>query len=305
MAALTALPLSMGMRDLEDRAEREDARQYAEAVKHHNGDTADIRSEQYGSAASEPASSAAADGSSSGPSASSSSPARFTHREYTAAFFHPRVLLVFVLGCLVPMIYIYLYVGALWNPQSRIYHAQVDIFNFDAGIDRAALIAAYQLNATGQAALARLLPTDNVGALFGDTMLYTNSTAGLFDWHYCDVSNCSYASYDDVRSAVDRGDLSAWYSLVIPANYTLRYLQQALNLYSLSQLNDDIAQLVADDALPDPTNGTYNNVRAQPSTDRPSAHSYSTEQSTLTCSGPSCCFAVSRWCSPSTRCGTR
>ena len=241
MAALTALPLSLGMRDLEERAEDEDTRQYAADSNH---DSTKPSAESGGSQSANGV----------------SSPPPRSHREYTAAFFHPRVFFVFILGCLVPMIYIYLYVGAFWNPQSRIYHAVVLIFNFDAGINRTAVIAANQLNATGEAALSRVLPTDNVGELLGSTLLYTNSTAALFDWRYCDASNCSYSSPDEVQSAVDRGDIDAWYSLCIPADYTQQLLQQAFNLYELSQLNDNIAQLVADNALPDPLNGTYTNV---------------------------------------------
>ena len=151
--------------------------------------------------------------------------------------------------------------GALWNPQSRIQNAEVVVYNFDVGVDRAALIADYQLNATGQAALSRLLPVDNVGLLLASTLLYTNTTASLLSWRYCDRSNCSYSSTADVQSAVDKGDVSHWYSICIPANYTQQLIDQAFNLYSLTQLNDDIGQLVAANALPSPLNGTYTNVR--------------------------------------------
>ena len=262
MAAMTALPLSFGMRDLEDRAEKADDRQYAaEADRATDTDTATATASSAAATAS-----GAPSASGNGAAAPLSSPASLQHsrREYTAAFFHPRVLFVFVLGCLVPMIYIYLYVGAFWNPQARVHNAKVLVFNFDAGIDRSGLIAAYQLNATGQAALSRLLPVDNVGALLGSTLLYTNTTAGLFDWRYCDVSNCSYSSAEDVQSAADKGDISEWYSLVVPANYTQQLLSQAFNLYSLTQLNDDISQLVATKAIPSPLNGTYTNVASSP-----------------------------------------
>lgn len=240
MAALSALPLSLGMRDLEERADAADARQY-------EADSTDPHKQA-----------AVADGSGSSPSHPTSTPR--SHRAYTAAFFHPRVLFVFVLGCLVPMIYIYLYVGAFWNPQSRIHNAQVIVFNFDAGIDRSAVVSANQLNGTGQAALARLLPVDNVGVLLASTLLYSSSTGGLFDWRYCDSSNCSYPSAAAVQVAVSRGDIDAWYSLCIPADYTAQVLQQAINVYSLGQLNDDTAQLVANNQLPSPINGTYTNV---------------------------------------------
>ena len=230
MAALSALPLSMGMRDLEEGAEEAHARQQP---------SASIDSPT--------------------PSTSTQPPHHNHRTEYTAAFFHPRVLFVFVLGCLVPMVYIYLYVGALWSPQSHIHNVHVHIYNLDAGIDRSAVVADYQLNVTGQAALSRLLPTDNVGRLLGSTLLYTSTTAGLFDWQYCDISNCSYSSLAAVQSAVDKGDESAWYTLVIPADYTHQVLNQAFNLRSLTQLNDDIAQLVATNQLPSPLDGSYTN----------------------------------------------
>ena len=246
MAALSALPLSMGMQDLEDRAEREDARQSNGITTTNPSNPANTN---YTAPSATPPNNTTNGGT-----------PPLAHREYTAAFFHPRVLFVFVLGCLVPMIYVYLYVGAIWNPQSHVHRARIDIVNYDAGIDRSALIASSQLNATGAAALSRLVPTDNLGVLLAATLVYSNSSAALFDWFYYDTSNASYSSYDDLRMAVAEGDIDSWYSIVIPANYTQRYVDQALNLYNLTQLNGDLGQLVATNALPNPLTGTYNNV---------------------------------------------
>ena len=178
---------------------------------------------------------------------------------YSRAYFNPRIVLVFLMAVAIPTIYIYLYVGAVWNPTGRLHLLPVHILNLDQGIDRAALIAQYGLNATGVAALALLLPVDNIGLSLSTTLLTSPSSADLFSWKYYDASNSSLQSEQEVSDQVYRGDGDQWFTLVMPQNYTATFVQQAINVYDLSQLNDDFTALTASGQLPSPLNGSYNN----------------------------------------------
>ena len=190
------------------------------------------------------------------PSSSSSHP----HSAYSRAYFSPRILLVFTLAISVPTIYIFLYVGALWNPVGRLHNVVVHLVNLDAGVNRTQLALSYGLNATGNLTLYTLLPSDNIGLSLADELLLSPATSDLFAWRYFDASNSTLQSLPDVEEEVRRGDATQWMTVVIPANYTSAYLSQALNVYNLSQLNDDFYALATADLLPSPLSGAYTNA---------------------------------------------
>ena len=178
---------------------------------------------------------------------------------YSQAYFHPRIISVFLLAAAVPTIYVYLYVGGLWNPSSRTASATVRIVNLDLGVNVSQLVAAYALNATGVAVLSQLLPAANLGLFLSSAILSNPAANALFDWRYYDAGNSSYGSLDEAESGVSRGDDDAWIVLVVPPAYTAQYLQQALNVASLSQLNSDVVQLQQSGALPSSVQGAYSN----------------------------------------------
>ena len=193
------------------------------------------------------------------PTSSSPDSPSHPHSAYSRAYFNPRILLVFLLAISVPTIYIFLYVGALWNPQSRLHNVIVHLINLDQGVDRAALAAANGLNATGNATLYTLLPTDNVGLTLSSQLLTSAATASLFAWRYFDASNAPYRSLAEAENAVRDGSADQWQTLFIPPTYTANYLSQGLNVYSLAQLNGDFYSLSTAGALPSPLNGSYTN----------------------------------------------
>ena len=187
-------------------------------------------------------------------------PKQHVKRQYALTYVNnPRIIAVFLLAVAVPTIYIYLYVGALWNPAGHFHGVQIKIVNLDSGINITAIQTADALNATGVGVLAQILPLTNIGLFLSHNIVFGATSANLFDWKYYDSTNSTYYSLSDVQNAVSEGREDAWYVYFIPADYTANFLVQGINVHTLSQLNSDLITLTINGELPSPLNGSYVN----------------------------------------------
>ena len=249
MAALSAYPLSQAIgniqeRDLEQQQEQQDVNIDVDKVDNNNLP---------------PASTTTTDPNAPQTPHTTSHQRHLATQRYTRAYFSPIILLVLIMTAAVPTIYIYLYVGALWDPQEHIGHVSVKLINLDTGINYADVAAANGLNATGSTILQQIVPYPNLGLYLSNTFIYSSQTANLFKWSYYDSTNSSYMTLEAAQEAVASGRESSWYILMILPNYTATYLAQGINVYSLNQLNDDLTLLVENAALPSPFSGNYSN----------------------------------------------